>query len=167
MPYKLKTNKGGKFCVVNAETGKEVNCHADKAKALRQLRAISTNEKASLDVAGEYRFACHDEACDRAFLDFEQMIDHAEAVHTFDDIRRMVHEAVREEYGNKGTTGVAGTSKWVWIDDLADDWVVFMIEEGANSQLLKASYSITDGAVTLGEPSEVRRRTVYETLKKD
>ena len=167
MPYKLKS-QGGKFCVVNAETGKTVNCHADKPKAMRQLRAISTNEKASLDTASEYRFVCHDEACERRFIDFDAMVEHAEAVHTFEDISRLVGEAVREKYYQRGDYRAvpAVPSVYAWVNDLANDWVVFQVEKDGDSTLYKASYAITDGAVTLGEAVEVRRRTVYEPVKK-
>lgn len=186
MPYKIKTNKGGKFCVVNAETGAEVNCHADKAKALRQLRAISANEKAALvaDVAKVIgsetlhpmmSMECHDPECERAFLgqDFDtawgRMVEHAEAVHTFEDIRRLVSEVVREKYGKPGDYSKKPPvpTTWVWIDDLASDWVVFSVEKGSDMKLMKASYAIADSKVTLGDPVEVRRRTVYDTVKED
>jgi hypothetical protein len=45
--------------------------------------------------------------------------------------------------------------------------VVYTVEEGNESTLYKASYSVVDGVVSLGDPAEVRRRTVYEPNKND
>lgn len=111
---------------------------------------------------------CFAPDCARSFRLPSMLKEHAEAVHTFEDIRRILSEYIREEFGRRGDYKadpiVPGI--WTWIDDLSADWVVFMVEEGNDSKLLKASYSIVDGAVTLGEPEEVRRRTVYEPVKK-
>lgn len=106
--------------------------------------------------------------CVRSFRDRARLMEHAEAVHTFDDIRRLVSEAVREKYGRQGDYKATPIvpAVWVWVDDLADDWVVFMVEEGTESSLFKAAYSILDNSVTLGEPVEVRRRTVYDPVTK-
>jgi hypothetical protein len=125
---------------------------------------------------------CTDSACTRTFLDEAAMTEHAQRVHvgektveraeallTFDDTRKIVHEYIREEYGRQGDykANPVVPSIWTWIEDLASDWVVWTVEEGNDITLYKASYSITDGAVTIGEPVEVRRRTVYEPIKKD
>lgn len=124
--------------------------------------------------------ACTDPTCDRAFLDEASMLSHAQRVHvhektieraeallTFDDTRKIVHEYVRETFGRQGdykATPVIN-SIWTWIEDMATDWVVYTVEDGNETTLYKASYSIVDGAVSLGEPTEVRRRTVYEPVK--
>lgn len=123
--------------------------------------------KHQVDEAG--RTICTDSACGRAFLTVGAMVDHAEAVHTFDDTRKMVHEVVRETYGRTGDYKATPVipSIWTWIEDMATDWVVFSVENGNDTTLNKASYSIVDGNVTLGEPIEVRRRTVYEPVKKE
>lgn len=105
-------------------------------------------------------YACPEGDCERAFLAHTHLVEHAEAVHTFSDTERLVADVVREKYGRRGE-GVS--SIWTWISDLSADWVVFTVE-GDDMVLYKASYSITDGAVTLGEPVEVRRRTVYEPV---
>lgn len=112
---------------------------------------------------------CKHEDCARTFVDQASMYEHAEAVHTFDDVRRLVSEAVRETYGRQGDHRATPPvpSIWTWIEDLAADWVVFQHEEGNETHLMKASYSIVDGKVTLGEPTEVRRRTVYEPVNKE
>ena len=166
MPYKVKA-QGGKFCVVNADTGKTMNCHDDKPKALRQLRAITANEKAEM-ASSDASVLCYDEACERAFFEFDQMIEHAEAVHTFSDIERLVSEAVREKFAKRGDYNAKPpkSATWAWVQDLAEDWVVFIVEKDTDTTLFKAEYSITEGAVTLGDPVEVRRKTVYEPVKK-
>lgn len=123
------------------------------------------NDTASTQVTP---FPCLAQACGRHFRDIAALQDHAEAVHTFEDIRRILAEYIREEFGRRGDykADPVVPAIWTWIDDLATDWVVFMVEEGNDSKLLKASYALTDGDVTLGETTEVRRRTVYEPVKK-
>jgi hypothetical protein len=125
---------------------------------------------------------CTDTACSRTFLSDAAMTDHARRVHvgektveraeallTFDDTRKIVHEYIRETFGRTGDykANPVVPSIWTWVEDLATDWVVYQVEESNNTTLYKASYSILDGVVTLGEPVEVRRRTVYEPIKKD
>lgn len=173
MPYKI-SKKGDKHCVVVSEgpdAGKQIHCHDTKSKAMAQMRALYANEAAAR-VDGAHKFEgipCYDEACDRRFLTTSQMFEHAEAVHTFEDIRRMVAEAVREKYGKEGDYKASPVvpSVWAWIDDLADDWVAFVVESGTESTLYKSSYTILDNVVTLGDPVEVRRRTVYEPVKRE
>ncbi len=112
---------------------------------------------------------CKEPGCTRAFLDVAALTDHAEAVHTFNDIRDSVNDAVRAKYRKPAdpTALPAEPSVWVWVADIADDWVVFELNSAGNSSLQKASYTIDDsGAVTLGTPVEVRRKTVYEPVKK-
>lgn len=139
-----------------------------RAKALGLTKLLPKGWKVSTDKAHEGLYGCPEEGCERSFRDEAGLFEHAEAVHTFDDIRRLVSEAVREKYGRAGQYNASPPipAIWVWVDDLADDWVVYMVEEGVDSTLYKASYSITDNEVTLGEPTEVRRRTVYEPVKK-
>jgi hypothetical protein len=125
---------------------------------------------------------CEDANCDRTFLDValrdahtnlvhlcgEKTFERAEALLTFDDTRKIVHEHIRETFGRQGDYKATPIipAIWTWIEDMASDWVVYTVEGGNDTTLYKASYSITDGAVTLGEPVEVRRRTVYEPIKK-
>jgi len=40
MPYKIKQSKG-QWCVQNTETGDNKGCHADKTKAITQLRVLN------------------------------------------------------------------------------------------------------------------------------
>ena len=161
MPYKIQKS-GDKHCVVK-EGGKQVACHDTRPEALKQMKALYANEKA--DAAHELRPAipCCEQECERAFLSFDKMVDHAEAVHTFSDIERLVSAEVRERYGVQGIE--YKNSIYTWIVDIAEDWVVFSVEASASNKLYQASYSIADGAVTLGDPVEVRRRTVYEPVK--
>lgn len=107
--------------------------------------------------------------CDRAFLSRDSLVEHAEAVHTFDDIQRLVSETVREKYHKRGDYKSVPIvpSVWAWVVDLATDWVVFTVETDGDTTLYKAAYSITDAVVTLGQAVEVKRRTVYEPVKKE
>jgi hypothetical protein len=184
MPYKVQ-KKGDKHCVVvsaGPKKGKEVACHDTKAKAVKQVRALYANDAAYLtdEATRGFHVPCYDEACTREFIVPSMMLEHADRVHvgektieraeallTFDDTRKIIHEHIREKYGRTGdynaTPPVPGI--WTWIEDLATDWVVFTVEEGNESTLYKASYSVVDGVVSLGEPAEVRRRTVYEPIK--
>ena len=171
---------GGGFPIKNQQDlknaiqafGRAKNKAATKAHIIRRAKALgltkllpegwTMGDKAS---SGTPLYECPEEHCGRSFRDEAMLFDHAEAVHTFDDIRRMLAEAVREKYGKPSSATQAGT--YVWIDDLATDWLVFMIEEPGDSKLMKASYSVTDNQVTLGDPVEVRRRTVYEPVSSD
>lgn len=103
---------------------------------------------------------CLHEDCQREFLDNAAMIEHAEAVHSFDEIRVAVAYAVREKWGKTPTEKTPGT--YTWIEALASDWVVFEVEGPTQGTLFKASYEIKDGDVSFGTPVEVMRRTVYE-----
>jgi len=109
--------------------------------------------------------ACKAEGCERHFISDVAMLDHAAAVHSFDDIRRLVSDALRDKYNRRGNYNVTPPiqSVYTWVVDLADDWAVFEYE-GSGSDYWKSSYSIVDGIVTLGEPVQVARRTVYEPV---
>lgn len=105
--------------------------------------------------------------CGRSFLDQARLSDHAEAVHTFDDIRAMVCEELREEYIGTDPDGDGDAIRDLWIVDIAADWVVFQAIEGTNGgdyELYKVGYAIdADNNVTFaGDPVEVIRRTVYD-----
>lgn len=104
--------------------------------------------------------------CARVFLDEWGLIDHADAVHTFNDIERMVSEAVRENYAKRGDYEASPpvSATWAWVVDVSEDWVVFTVEKDTDSTLFKASYTILDNTVTLGSPTEVTRKTVYEAI---
>lgn len=107
-------------------------------------------------------WACPAEDCGRAFFDRARLDDHAEAVHSFSDTEQLVSEEVREQYGNSDNPQA---SVYAWVRDIAIDWVVFSVESaGSDNTTYKASYSMVDGKVTLGEPYEVVRRTVYEPV---
>jgi hypothetical protein len=188
MPYKVQ-KKDDKHCVVvsaGPKKGKEVACHDTRAKAVKQVRALYANDAAyfASDVAlrGGHTIPCYEEECERAFSLPSMMLVHADRVHggvksveqaeallTFDDTRKIIHEYIREKFGRTGdyqaSPPVPGI--WTWIEDLATDWVVYTVEEGNESTLYKASYSVVDGVVSLGDPAEVRRRTVYEPIKND
>lgn len=107
--------------------------------------------------------------CPRLFVGEDSFLEHAEATHTFDDIQRLVGETIREKYHKRGDYKATPPTPavWAWVQDLAADWVVFMVETDGDTALYKSSYSVADGTVTLGEPVEVKRRTVYEPLEKE
>ena len=113
----------------------------------------------------KHSVACRDEACEREFLTEQAMQDHAAAVHTFDDIRQMVQDKVRDVYGQKSDYKNNVPGIYTWIRDIADDWVVFEREVSPGADLYKASFSIVDSVVTLGDALPVQRRTVYEPVK--
>lgn len=129
---------------------------------------------------------CMDTSCEREFTQRGVMKVHAEAVHTtlvletagqdqadgeptFSDIEEMVREAVREKYYKPGDYHASPpvSTVWAWVRDLSVTWVVFVVEQEGDDTLYQASYSILDGQVTLGEPVEVVRKTVYEPVKKE
>lgn len=111
---------------------------------------------------------CTQPDCRRAFLDTASLYEHAEAVHTFDDIRQTVADALRESFGSQGTTNQGDPRVYCWLVDIADDWAVFQQEvSGGDTALLKVSYSIIDGEVNFGTPFEVMRKTVYEAVKEN
>lgn len=138
----------------------------DRALVDHLVGVAKRENRADWSNANSARVTCRAEQCGREFRDLAALQDHAEAVHTFDDIRRMVRDAVADKYNVEGdyraTPVLPGT--WTYVEDLATDWVVFFKETGSDSSLFKSSYSITDGVVTLGEPVEVTRRTVYEAV---
>lgn len=60
------------------------------------------------------------------------------------------------------------SKRWYWVRDLFDSWFVYE-DDGPDgmgaSRLFKRTYVIgDDGKVTLGDPVEVRQKTVYETV---
>ena len=109
---------------------------------------------------------CEAPDCGRAFLDKASLVEHAEAVHTYDDVRQVVCDAVREKWGNNGNDARGEPRVYVWLVDIADDWCVFQLEvSGGDTSMQKVSYAITDGEVNFGNPYEVVRRTVYEPVR--
>ena len=114
---------------------------------------------------GITRIPCVDEDCAREFLTDAAMEEHAAAVHTFDDIRRTVTDALKDTYGRRGNYSASPVipSIYIYVVDLASDWVVF--ERDSNgSDLWRCSYAITDNVVTLGDATQVARRTVYDPV---
>lgn len=140
-----------------------------RSEVAAQAAKLPNQDAASLAVLVDTAVVtCRAHDCGRSFSGLKRLLDHAEAVHTFDDIRRMVSDEVREQYWKPGNYQASPPipTVYVWVDDLSTDWVVFQVEEGGDSTLYKASYSILDRKVTLGEPVEVVRRTVYEPVNK-
>lgn len=111
---------------------------------------------------------CRDQDCGRGFRGLKALRDHAESVHTFSDIEQLLREHIREKFGRRGDYEAEPPipSIWTWVNDLAVDWVVFTVDGPSNDmKLLKCSYTIdADNNVTLGDPVEVVRRTVYDPV---
>ena len=153
--------------------GRAKNKAAAKAHIIRRAKALKATNLLPKGWLGDSAgIECPADDCSRHFQDEMGLVEHAEAVHTFSDTERLVSEAVREKYGRRGDYKATPpvSSIYVWVNDMAADWVVFTVEGGdtqINETLYKASYSIVDGVVNLGEPVEVKRRTVYEPVKKE
>ena len=182
--------KDGSFPIKNATdlknairlVGNAKNPAAAKAHVIKRAKALGLTKSLPADWASNIGkdfasteidwssclISCPGRNCQRMFIDVDALADHAEAVHTFDDIRQMVSEEVRDKYGRQGDYKAVPPipSIYVWVSDLAQDWVVYTIDDGECTQY-KASYSITDTQVTLGEPTEVVRRTVYDAKTAD
>ena len=140
-----------------------------RAKALGATNLLPAGwlpPKAESAAAGSGLIGCPE--CERAFLHEDRLQEHAESVHTFDDVQRIVSEAVRERFAVKTTPSDKTNCTYVWLNDLADDWAVFTVEGNASSTMYKIPYTLGGQdslAVTLGDPFEVRRRTVYDPVQ--
>jgi len=154
--------------------GQSKNPAQAKALIIRRAKALgATNllpdgwlgKKSDKADAGPALIDCPE--CERAFLHEDGLLDHAEAVHTFSDVERIVNEAVRERFGKKRTASDKNYI-YVWVNDLAEDWCVFTVEGNAASTTYKIPYTLGGDdnlTVTLGDPFEVRRRTVYDKVE--
>lgn len=92
--------------------------------------------------------------CDRSgFASEKSLEDHAAHVHTFDEIREAVSNAVR------------GRRERAWVRDLTSDFVIvtWYDRDSDESTMVKMDYTIDENmAVTLGDEVKVRSRTLYE-----
>lgn len=132
---------------------------------LRQARLEGGDDLAGTGIV-KTKVTCRAPECGRHFFGLHALQEHAESVHTFDDIRQILNEFVREKFGRPGTNSKPGI--YVWVNDIAEDWVVWSVEDAKDCALYKATYAIdADNKVTLGTPAEVVRRTVYDPVKKD
>lgn len=137
--------------------------------ALTRKKALGMGDSASeIDSLGYDQahligelFPCPEPGCLRDFVSIDSAFDHAEAVHTFNDIRNLVNAALSEKYAVRSASG----NSWVYVEDLAEDWVVYVVEGNGGMTLQKVSYTIANDTVTLGDPVDVRRRTVYEEVR--
>jgi hypothetical protein len=121
------------------------------------------------------QYDCAHADCDRSFIYRSALADHMDRAHvtnllgpgdvaesrTFDDIQQLVAEAVRETYGSSD----ANSRTWVWIEALAADWVVFCIDRPNDVNYYRTAYALVGTSVTLGEPTQVARRTIYEHVE--
>lgn len=187
--------KDGSFPIQNEQdlknairaVGRASNPAAAKAHIIKRAKALGLtkllpNDWAALEAPTEAELAyvyeslgvlnwdrvkisCPVDDCSRSFFTEDGLAEHAEAVHTFDDIRRVLDEYIREQYAKASTPSKPGV--YTWVNDLAQDWVVWSQDNGKECDLYKASYTLdSDNNVTLGEPAKVVRRTVYDPAPK-
>lgn len=164
----------GSFPIQNAQdlknaikaVGRASNSAAAKAHIIKRAKAMKmtnllpsgwTSDKASFDGG---RISCPEEDCERSFLTEDAFFEHADAVHTFNDIQMIVSEAIREKYGNRSDN--YQTNIYTYVIDIADDWVVFEASQGSETDFYKCSYTILDNVAQLGSIVEVHRRTVWD-----
>lgn len=69
------------------------------------------------------------------------------------DVARLLRTALKAQH--------TGERTYVWPRDVYDDSVVYEVSNGDTETLYQRSYTITDGAVTLGEPLKVIAVTQY------
>lgn len=103
---------------------------------------------------------CVHEDCSRSFATERAAEDHALAVHSHEEVRLALGKALRAKYAGPPRT-------WTYVETTADDWFVFEVEApyGVDDKLFRQEFTFADGVATLvGEPVEVRRRTVYEPV---
>jgi hypothetical protein len=106
--------------------------------------------------------ACPAPGCNRVFLDAAIRRDHADAVHSFDDITELIDDALQETFGTDGGSGKPAIQ--VWLEEIGDEWAVFASSDVKDGALRRVSYSITNGNVSFGVPVEVERQTVFVPL---
>lgn len=74
---------------------------------------------------------------------------------SFDDIRSIVQDAIADRAEMFGATDAE-----IWVNDLGLDWVVYSV--GWDGDLWLSAYTLDSaGVVTLGDPSEVQKVTMY------
>jgi len=95
------------------------------------------------------------------------MFEHAQAVHTFDDTRRLVQNSLRDKWGRVGnyTASPVVDSIYAWISRSRRTGSSSRRESGDMGQLWKVSYAVADDVVTFGKPVQVVRRTVFDAVK--
>lgn len=77
---------------------------------------------------------------------------------TFDDARPIIADAIEDQLYPDDDTGMGGCC----VMDLTDTQAIYMMWEAGEMELYQIDYSIDDaGAVTLGTPTEVLKKTTY------
>lgn len=77
---------------------------------------------------------------------------------THGEIRELLNRELSAQYAS-------GDGQWLWIRDVSDEWVVWELENGSDTGLYKADYSIdADGAVTFGDVTAVEVHAEYVTV---
>lgn len=128
-----------------------------RAKALGATDLLPDSWKSSDSAQEMTMITCSD--CERQFFDQPSLDDHAEAVHTHNEVYEILNNAIESKFGRRS-----------YIHDVADDWVVFVTwsDYSDDRKMLKVSYSMDDsGSVSFGDPSEVRRKISYVPTSDD
>ncbi len=141
--------------------GRAKNKARAKAHIIKRAKALGATNMLPDDWKDDNAmFTCPEEGCTRAFIDAAAFHDHADSVHTYDEIRQQVSAAVRAKHGRSAQLGQPGVC--VWVADLTDTWVVFEVEGNTAAQLWKSEYTIDEsGDVDLADPTAVVRKVVY------
>lgn len=168
----------GSFPIKNAEdlknaiklAGNAKNPGAARAHIIRRAKALGLSnlipDSWKKDKADMELYECPEDECDRAFLTEDALSDHADSVHTYDEIQRAVGKEVRSRFARPGSLGVP--SVFAWVVDISDTWVVFTVENEGGENLYRSDYTMDDsGKVTLGDPTPVVRKIVYVPAPKD
>jgi len=147
-----------------AAYGLAANKAAAKAHIIRRARALGATkllpasfkpgDRASTQETVMH--ACPD--CDRTGFTPAGLAEHAAAVHTHAEVQQLLTAAIRRK-----TVDDMGRSRYPYIRDVADDWVVYDLDE----RLYRASYSVTgDGVVDIKDGVEVVAKTSYVPVKR-
>jgi len=83
---------------------------------------------------------------------------------SFSERERLIRDAIRARFGGSGDN-----APWVWCHDVYDDYAIYTVEprDGSGdleSKTYRVGYSLLDGVVNLGEPTEVRKVVTYEPV---
>ena len=104
--------------------GHAKNPAAAKAHIKKRAKALGLTKSLPADWASN---DCPE--CDRTFRSEDALADHAETVHTFSDMQRLVSDRVRETYG--------GERVYVYVEEMSTDWVAFSVEKSNDQNLYK------------------------------
>lgn len=93
-----------------------------------------------------------------------------EAELSYSEREMAVRDALRAHFGASASGD--GSRTWVYLADCYDDYAIANVEQDvpqpdgslSSSKIYRVSYALVDGAVTLGDPVEVRKVITYEPV---